>query len=285
MTRLILAYFTLATLLALPAHAESPKPIHNFLKVTENLYSGGEPQGEADFKQLAAQGITTIISVDGAKPNLLLAKKYGLRYIHIPIGYDTIDQHALDSMATVLNTYDTSLYIHCHHGKHRGPAMAAIAWSLKSDPTKEEVYQYLHKAGTSKNYKGLWESVKIFNAESISNPKVKLYETAPVAKLVEEMAIMDRISDRLKACKDAGWQSPEGHDDISPPHEAVMLAERFRELLRIKDHADMKDQLKQSEDLAWTLSDELQKKDFKAADTTFNSIKKRCTDCHKEKRN
>ena len=36
----------------------------------------------------------TIISVDGAKPDLKSARKQGIRNVHIPIGYTGVPEHA-----------------------------------------------------------------------------------------------------------------------------------------------------------------------------------------------
>ena len=53
--------------------------LHNLLLLTERIYSGSEPHGEKAFKKLAEMGMKVIVSVDGARPQLELAKKYGLR--------------------------------------------------------------------------------------------------------------------------------------------------------------------------------------------------------------
>src|SRR3712207_3553770 len=70
--------------------AEDRPGLHNFLPVSSQVYCGGEPEGEEGFQTLARLGVTMIVSVDGARPKVALARKYGLRYVHIPIGYDGI---------------------------------------------------------------------------------------------------------------------------------------------------------------------------------------------------
>src|SRR5262245_14725203 len=55
-------------------HLPNPWRIH------PKVISGGLPEGDAAFKELADLGVKTIISVDGAKPDVATAKKYGLRY-------------------------------------------------------------------------------------------------------------------------------------------------------------------------------------------------------------
>ena len=82
-------------MLAETRSAETAKPaIENIHPLTPQLISGGQPKGDAAFSQLAEMGVKTIVSVDGAKPDLELAKKHGLRYVHIPIGYDGVGAEA-----------------------------------------------------------------------------------------------------------------------------------------------------------------------------------------------
>ena len=56
--------------------------LHNAHRVTEKVLSGAAPEGEAAFRKLRDLGVKTIISVDGAKPDVELARRYGLRYVH-----------------------------------------------------------------------------------------------------------------------------------------------------------------------------------------------------------
>jgi hypothetical protein len=60
----------------------------NLVRVHEKVISGGLPEGDAAFQELAALGVKTIISVDGMTPDVGMAAKHGLRYVHLPHGYD-----------------------------------------------------------------------------------------------------------------------------------------------------------------------------------------------------
>src|SRR5688572_11354389 len=64
--------------------------LDNFYQITAQIYSGATPGDDSAFADLAARGIKTIISVDGASPDVEAAKKFGLRYVHLPMGYDGI---------------------------------------------------------------------------------------------------------------------------------------------------------------------------------------------------
>ena len=66
--------------------------IENTFRLSPRLYSGGDPHGTEALTALKELGVRTIISVDGAHPDVELARKYGLRYVHLPHGYDGIPQ-------------------------------------------------------------------------------------------------------------------------------------------------------------------------------------------------
>jgi hypothetical protein len=51
-------------------HLPNPWRLH------PKVISGGLPEGDAAFKELADLGVKTVISFDGAKPDVAKAKKY-----------------------------------------------------------------------------------------------------------------------------------------------------------------------------------------------------------------
>jgi protein tyrosine phosphatase (PTP) superfamily phosphohydrolase (DUF442 family) len=96
--------------------------LHNVYRITDKLMSGSSPDVDAGFKSLKELGVKTVISVDGAKPDIVHAHKYGLRYVHIPFGYDGIPRQQVLRLARAVRDLPGPIYIHCHHGVHRGPA-------------------------------------------------------------------------------------------------------------------------------------------------------------------
>src|SRR5262245_36049218 len=62
----------------------------NAYRIAEKVISGGLPDGDAGFAELEALGVKTVISVDGMTPDVEGARKHGLRYVHLPHGYDGI---------------------------------------------------------------------------------------------------------------------------------------------------------------------------------------------------
>jgi protein tyrosine phosphatase (PTP) superfamily phosphohydrolase (DUF442 family) len=122
-----------------PPPAIEPTPLSvaslpNAFRVSERIYSGGNPDDERGFAALAKLGVKTAISVDGARPDVETARRFGIRYVHLPFGYDGIPKDRIAELAKCAATMQGPLYIHCHHGKHRGPA-AVAAIQLCNDPT------------------------------------------------------------------------------------------------------------------------------------------------------
>ena len=99
----------------------------NPVRVHEKVISGGLPEGDAAFAELKELGIKTVISVDGAKPDVPLAEKYGLQYVHLPHSYDGVPEQRAKELAKAVRDLPGPIYIHCHHGKHRSPAASAVA--------------------------------------------------------------------------------------------------------------------------------------------------------------
>ena len=62
--------------------------VKNLFSLSTNLYSGSAPESDAAFAELKKLGIKTIITVDGTTPDVERARKFGFRYIHLPLGYN-----------------------------------------------------------------------------------------------------------------------------------------------------------------------------------------------------
>ncbi len=104
-------------------------------------------------------GVRSIVSVDGAKPDVEMARAYGMRYVHLPHGYDGIPPARAESLAKAVSELQGPIYIHCHHGRHRSPAAASVACVSAGLIAADQALDVLKLAGTSKNYIGLYSSV------------------------------------------------------------------------------------------------------------------------------
>jgi protein tyrosine phosphatase (PTP) superfamily phosphohydrolase (DUF442 family) len=222
--------------------ADAPIPaagLHNVLRVTDKLYSGSAPEGEEGFRSLCALGVRTVISVDGARPDVELARQHGLRYVHLPIGYDGVPRAQALRIARAVRDLPGPVYLHCHHGQHRGPAAAAAAWRcLDGTCPAGEALALLRRAGTDPHYAGLYATVEALAVPApgeLDRVAVEFPEVAEVNGLARLMVGLDERWDRVKAVRAAGWRTPPGHPDLDPPHEALQVREHYRELARLPD--------------------------------------------------
>ncbi len=207
----------------------------NVVQVTDRVYSGGLPEGDAGFLELQQLGIKTVISVDGITPNIDLANRYGLKYIHLPHGYDGVPNQRILEISKAVREQEGPVYIHCHHGKHRSPAAAASACLTIGWIQNAQAFQVLQVAGTNPNYRGLFESVK--NAKPVAEKvldalEVQFHEVEPLPPLADAMVDLDHAFEHIQLFAKKDWRLLEEHPDLVPAHEALLLREQYTELLR-----------------------------------------------------
>lgn len=264
----------------IPAGSED---LHHLLFVTDRILSGGEPKTEGAFAALQRLGVRVIVSVDGARPNVELARRYGLRYVHLPIGYDGVPEGARRGLQQVVRELEGPIYIHCHHGRHRGPAAAAIACIAAGAADGTQALQVLERAGTGKNYGGLWRDVAAFVPTDDSRGGPTLVEVADVDVLAAAMAQIDRATDNLKLMAARGWTAPPEYPDLDAATEATLLAEGFREAVRLLADDDRYDKQFNTwlQESAETSSEFLQKLEQDDASNLWRLLQSQCQQCHK----
>lgn len=208
----------------------------NVHRINHKVASGGQPEGAAAFAELQRQGVRTILSVDGARPDVDRARQFGLRYVHLPHGYDGISAERTIELALALRDLEGPIYIHCHHGKHRSPAAAAAACRTLGWIGESEAIRFLEQAGTSPSYRGLYETVRRAQPvrdEELNATKVDFCETAPLPPLAEAMVEIEHIFNRLQShfsASPGGLTTP--GEDVA--HDALLLREQYTELIRLE---------------------------------------------------
>jgi hypothetical protein len=164
------------------------------------------------------------------------ARRYGLLYVHLPVGYDGIPRDQAIRLVAAIRDLPGPVFVHCHHGKHRGPAAAAVCGLATEGWDWAQARAWLDRAGTDPKYKGLFATVEGFTTPSVEELQQvnqnELPERAEVSALVGTTVEVDRVWDRLKDIQKAGFRTPKDSPDLDPPHEALMLSEHFREASR-----------------------------------------------------
>ena len=271
----------------------------NAIQIHDKVISGGLPDGDQAFHELKALGVKTIICVDGAKPEVALARKYGLRYVHLPHGYNGIQPERVEELAKAVRDLEGPIFIHCHHGKHRSPAAAAVACVSTGMIEASSSLAILKLAGTNENYRGLFEAVasaRRLPDAMLDALQVNLPESAKLPPMAEGMVELQHTHDHLKQIAASGWQTLPDHPDLYPAHEALLLKEHFTEMLRLevvaKQPEAFRKMLKESESDAqqleaairqWNRSDRSNSIPASIAEP-FQRIGTNCTNCHRQYR-
>ena len=282
-----------------PAPKSSPvarlpaEHLPNLVRLNRRVYSGGLPEGAAGFRELQELGVRTVISVDGITPDVATAKQFGLTYVHIPHGYDGIPRQTAMELAKAVSALPGPVYIHCHHGKNRSPAAAAVGCVGAGFLTAEEAVEVLNLAGTSKHYSGLYQAArtsKPIDPQRLAKIPADFPEIAEIPPMAEAMVEIAHIFERMKQVQAANWKTPPKHPDIAPAHEALILREQFTELLRTEDvkqrPTNFRKFLKESEQAGFQLEKALREPQSpQRAKQALQSIANNCKTCHEQFRN
>lgn len=277
----------------------APLPIHaagltNAFRLSTNIYSGAAPDGDAGFQSLVKLGIRTVLSVDGLKPDVERAHKFGLKYIHIPHGYDGIDRATQAKLVKASELAAGPIYVHCHHGQHRGPASAAVICLAENGWNKAEALEWLKLAGTSTNYPGLFRTVERFEPprpELLARTPNTFPEVAQIEALAEAMVAIDQQCDRITDLLNR--TAPETSDRDTDLHaEMILLSEHFREAQRLPEAQERGDdflaRLKAVEEKSSGIAKQTAVSGLNRGerfDRGFAELRKSCASCHKAYRN
>ncbi len=266
--------------------------LHNVFRVSRKLYQGSSPEGEAGFASLQALGVRTVISVDGMQPDVALARRFGLRYVHLPISYDGCPAPRSLEIARAVRDLPGPIYLHCHHGKHRSAAAAALVHITLDGATNAEAVRFMRRAGADPAYSGLYASVASFRrptAAEIDRAPARFPEVAAIPPLA---ATMVRINDRFEALQQSrrdGWRDQGERRDALPAHEALQLRELFRELQRAQSAADhprdYSGWMRAAEGGAAEMETALRAGDAQRADVALDQVAAACGACHARYRN
>lgn len=235
------------------------------------------------FATLADEGVTTVVSVDGARPRVELARKHRLRYVHVPIGYDGLSRDAELALVRVMQKTTGSVYIHCHHGKHRGPAAAAVACLAEGSVDRAGAVHILEVAGTAESYRGLWHDVQAFELPSAEEQLPDLVEIAEVDGMVEAMANIAIATEHLHDLAGNDWVPLADRPDVEAQQAALLLWEGFREAKRFSEKEDepkIQAALAAAEQQASRLRKIIESGETASAARALAALEASCKTCH-----
>lgn len=217
---------------AATAHAAGEAhALHNVHRIGSKMISGAVPEGAPAFDELKSMGVKTIISVDGATPDVDAAKIRGMRYVHIPITYAEATKEQQLQLARAVRDLPGPIYIHCHHGKHRSPAAAASVAVVLGEASPDDAVAFMKNAGTAPTYTGLYACVANAVAASAATLNATPSDFPAVHKpqgITGAMVEVDHAYENLGFIRTAGWTTPKDHPDLVPAAEAGRLADHMR---------------------------------------------------------
>jgi len=276
------------------AAAIDPSLVPALRTVADGIWCGGEPHGPQAYEALRALGVRTVVSVDGSRPEVEQAAAAGIRTIHLPIGYDGIPAPTSAALARLVAETDGPIFVHCHHGKHRGPAAAAVVALGAGRVDGPGALALLESAGTSRSYDGLWRAVETFAPPPPGTAATPLLPVAEVGGLAGAMAMLDRAKDRLALLERHGFGVDPEHPDLVAAKEAQILRQGFSESLRAlledssgssPEHPDPAGTLRSGLEAAERLARELEgAEDLSEFGVRFAAVGATCKPCHAEHR-
>jgi protein tyrosine phosphatase (PTP) superfamily phosphohydrolase (DUF442 family) len=261
--------------------------LHNLVSYAPGIVGGSQPEGREGLHTLASMGIKTIVTVDGAAPDVEGAQQLGIQYVHLPISYDTVTPERQLQIAQALASCDGPIYVHCHHGKHRSSAALGTAMVLCGKLTPDQVKERMKVSGLSKDYTGLWAAVA--NARPMAPSELKvdpktLPSVTKVSGMVGTMAEIDQVIDLVKQAHAAGWQAPKDHPDLVAPKETARLAALFANLKQDAEStahpAEYQTLLDKSIAASAALDKAVRAADAATAEAQLTAINKGCKECH-----
>ena len=296
--------YDLAGAFELPeAFPDDSPDLHNVFQLSDNIISGGEPHSEEALKKIADMGVKTILSVDGKVPDQETAAKYGMRYVHVPIQYSGIDVQERLHIAKTFRELEGPFYVHCFHGKHRGPAAAAIGRVvLDGVPRERAVAEMRQWCGTSKKYQGLYETIAraaMPTPEDTQLIQWKFPAAHEFRGIRHAMIGISRIHDHLKALKGRDWAVDPNHPDLNASNETAQLIGIFK-IAKATSEAEMKPEdyrvwMRESVEASEALLEVLRAEpapdaaDYgtwkESASAAFDEVNTLCIRCHEPYRN
>ena len=280
---------TLSFLQSLSILAEDPQitGLQHLQHPVPEVFCGSEPASERAFRELHDLGVRVVVSVDGIRPQVDLAERCGLKYVHIPIGYDGIGCEQTGMLTRVAQEAAGPVYVHCHHGRHRAPAAAAIVCLALGRMQTAQAEQFLERSGTSREYQGLWRDVSSYRRPSAGTVLPQLRSVSAVSSLAERMADLSRRFETLKQQSDTDWKAARSGQQDMLTAEAVLLEEGFRESLRQQDEkpdVEFAHLLQQSLNRSKQLTGALREGKFAKAGEIINLMSVDCGECHRQYR-
>jgi len=268
--------------------------LHNVFHLSDDIISGSEPHGDAAMKRIAEMGVKTLLSVDGKVPDAAAAQRYGMRYVHVPIQYSGVTDAEIADIAKTFRELPGPFYVHCFHGKHRGPAGAAVGRIVLDGASREEALAEMRQwCGTSPKYEGLYRDIATRRMPSAAETAAIAFDFPAAHRFEgtrEAMIEMARHWDNLVDLGKRDWATDPENPDLDARNEAQKIHGLFTALVGESGFAKEPDDFRGWMHEAFGHSERLAAQVAaqrggdtaagQAAQDTMKSVKKLCDTCH-----
>ncbi|MEE9393266.1 MAG: hypothetical protein V3W41_12250, partial [Planctomycetota bacterium] len=157
------------------------------------------------------------------------------------IEYSGMNADEIGRIAKTFRELEGPFYVHCFHGRHRGPAAAAIGRIVVDGASRDQALAEMRQwCGTSGKYDGLYQTVaesKIPNAEQSAALRWDFPSRQVLDGFRAIMVGVPRAHDHLKALKKHSWRADPMHPDVDARNEAEKLRDLFESSQKLPDAA------------------------------------------------
>jgi hypothetical protein len=140
-----------------PRKIELP-PLERTIQVMGDLACGSAPTDAAGYERLAQAKFRTIIRVDAIPPDAELARRAGLKVVHLPVRFSGLEQDILPILQAQRQLPGPH-YLCCMYGTPRAPAAAALSLRALHGRSLEEAKALLDFAGVGTGNPGIIASL------------------------------------------------------------------------------------------------------------------------------
>ena len=137
----------------------------NVYRLSPRIITGGQPDADVGFAELQRLGVKTIVSVTDASPDEKAAKKYGMKYVHIPMDYEGVSPEQRAAILAAATETSEPVYIHCNSGRNRGATAAAICLIGVEGKSSEDAISWMELRGVDEKKQKLYEAVRNYSPE------------------------------------------------------------------------------------------------------------------------
>jgi tyrosine-protein phosphatase SIW14 len=126
--------------------------IHNFGKISDQLYRGGQPRS-GSVEQLKKLGVTTIVDLRGEDPSERDHEKrdadaLGIQFVSIPVsGWKAPTQAQVTQFLSILADPKQKVFVHCHFGEDRTGVFVATYRIAVQQWSAEQAIQEMRFGG------------------------------------------------------------------------------------------------------------------------------------------